>query len=676
MHLRIRPVVAVSILAAFAVLGIAISSAVLLWNLRVKDLSHARGETISLSGILAEQTTRIIQNVDLAVQHTQVVLAEQEKAGMPLAGRAVHELLRNRLVDMPQMWSIFVMDDQGKVINTARVFPVTGLVAPDREYFTAHRDDPRLGLFIGAPTHNRINGAWTLYLSRRLDGPNGEFRGVVGVALSIKYFEDFYHSITFDGISPISLYLADGTLVARQPRDEAVQGKRPDELQTLAIPAGSDTHTQQESTEEGDPRIVTYHKVDQFPLLVSVAIDEAEALAVWREKARLIIANAIGIAVIVMLAAWALARELTKEESLSQELWESGQRLEATINSAMDAIVIVDGAQRVVLFNAAAEAMFGCAMAEAIGSPLERFMPERFRAAHRQHVLGFAASETRSRDMAPQMAIVGQRADGREFPIEATISQVQLSGEKLYTAILRDVTERRRAERQLHESNRQLRELSGSLQNVREEERTRISRELHDELGQQLTGLKMDLSWLAKHAHEPKSVDEKIESMKRQVDATIKSVRRISTDLRPTLLDELGLGAAIEWLADDFKRKTGVAVSLDLAAEELARGEALVTSLFRIVQECLTNVARHSGATEVGVSLLQVDAGLELKIVDNGKGMTAAARNGPGGNGLVGIRERALMLGATAMVASWPGEGTEVKVVVPLDGEAVMEQEA
>ena len=674
MHFPVRPVVAVTVLTAFAVMAILVSSALLLWNLRAKDLAHARGETVSLSHILSEQTTRTIQNVDLAVQNTQVLLAELEATHVPLSGRVVYELLRNRLVDMPQMKGIFVTDAYGNVINTARVFPVTGVTIPDREYFTAHRDNPSLGLYIGSPTHNRLDGVWTLYLSRRLIGGNGEFHGVVAVALNIKYFEALYRSISFDGIDPISLYLADGTLVARQPREELSIGKRSAELQALKFKAGTDEQTQNEETADGDRRIVTYHQVSRFPLLVSVGINESEALAVWREKARIIIANAIGISIIVMLAAWALTKEMTKEESLSKELWESGQRLQATINSAMDAIIIVDGAQRVVLFNAAAEAMFGYSLAEAIGSPLDRFMPERHAAMHRQHVVQFKTSGVRSRDMAQRREILGRRADGSEFPIEATVSQVQLSGETLYTAILRDVTERRRAERQLQESNRQLRELSSSLQTVREQERARISRELHDELGQQLTGLKMELSWLAKHVHDEKGADDKIDSMKKQVDTTIKSVRRLSTELRPTVLDDLGLGAAIEWLADDFKRKTGVDVQLDLAADDCAEGDALVTSLFRIVQECLTNVVRHAGATQVRISLLQVNAALELKVADNGRGMTAGMRASEGGNGLVGIRERALMLGASAVVASWPGEGTEVKVTIPLDKQAATEE--
>ncbi len=668
-RLRIRPKLAVAALTTLAVLTVAVSTGLLLWNLHTSELAHARGETVSLSHILAEQTTRTIQNVDLVMQNTQVLLAELDTAGVPPSGRFVHDLLRNRLEDMPQMKGLFVTDASGKVVNSARTFPVSGPAVADRQYFLAHKDNPRLGLFIDSPTHSRIDGMPTLYLSRRLYGAEGQFRGVLAVALNLTYFETLYESIAFDGIGPISLYLADGTPIVRQPHDGFDGNPKPEK--SAPFRNGADESTQTETSATGEARIVTYRHVSQFPLMVGVAIGKKNVLANWWDSARYILVGALWVTALLVIAGWALARGLKKEEVLAQELLESSERLQGTIDSAMDAVIILDASQRVILFNPAAEKMFGCDVGKAIGSPLERFMPLRFRAGHRLHIDQFGASGVRSRIMAPQREIIGLRADGKEFPIELTISQVKLHGEIIYTAILRDITDRKMAQEQLIESNTQLRQLSGSLQRVREEERSRIARELHDELGQQLTGLKMDLSWLINQfPDDHDGLEDKIVGMKQQLDATIKSVRRISTELRPTLLDDLGLGAAMEWLADDFAKKTGVAVSLDLAGEKFARGDPLVTALFRIMQECLTNIAKHAEAKRVGISLLRVGNTIELCVADDGKGMDNPGKSKDGSHGLVGIRERAIMLGAQATFTSHPGAGMKVRIVIPLEAHA------
>jgi PAS domain S-box-containing protein len=675
MQWRIRPAIAVVILTVLAILTMAVSIAVLLWNLRNKDLAHGRGETVSLSHILADQTTRSLQNVDLVLLNARAVAAEGLAHGQRLDRYAVHSMLRDRRSGMPQIKGIFILDTSGRVLSTSRTFPAEGISVADREYFTVHRDHAQHGLYIGAPTHNRLDGIWTMYLSRRFNDRNGQFAGVIAVALNLTYFEDLYRSIAFDGIEPITLYLADGTLVAGSPHDEAAIGKRLSESTDTWFDR-SDQSTRNEIDASGGARIVTYHQVSQFPLMVGVAISEANALSSWREKSLVLILGSLGVMGFVTLAAWALVRELKVQDNLTKELMESGERLQETMKAAMDAIIIADAGQRVILFNPAAEKMFGCSVLEAIGTRLEAFLPERYRDKHREHVENFGATDDGARVMAVSREVTGLRADGTEFPIEATVSRVTLNGETLYTVILRDITERRRADRQLLDSNRQLRELSATLQNVREKERTRIARELHDELGQQLTGLKLELSWLGNQLAEKRDgLAAKVESMKQQIELTIKSVRRISTDLRPALLDDLGLCPAIEWLAADFSAKTGIAVDLDLAADEGTHGDALATALFRITQECLTNVARHAGATQVRISLRYEDNQLIFAVSDNGKGIVQSDKPKARGHGLIGIRERAIMLGAEAEFISTPGAGTTVRISIPLEGQVATELE-
>lgn len=211
----------------------------------------------------------------------------------------------------------------------------------------------------------------------------------------------------------------------------------------------------------------------------------------------------------------------------------------------------------------------------------------------------------------------------------------------------------------------QLRALSQRLQLSREHEAGRIARELHDELGQHLTGLKMDISWLGgKLPADHPELARKAEGMKKLVDTAVKSVRRIASELRPLVLDDLGLVAGLEWLVQDFSRRTGIEVALDMDIGDAAPAEAQASALFRIVQESLTNVARHAGASRVRVTLTHAGGRLLLAVQDNGKGIAAGAAKA-GSFGLLGIRERAIMLGGEASVAGQPGEGTRVEVSLP-----------
>jgi signal transduction histidine kinase len=242
---------------------------------------------------------------------------------------------------------------------------------------------------------------------------------------------------------------------------------------------------------------------------------------------------------------------------------------------------------------------------------------------------------------------------------------VDLYSKKL--ALTREIAERRRAEEELRNSEENLRALAARLQSVREEEWTRIAREIHDELGQALTGLKMDLTWVAKKLPpDQKAVGAKVGSMFDLIDGTIQSVRKISTRLRPEVLDEAGLASAIEWQAREFQKRSGIRCMLSLLRDELPLDRGRSTAAFRIFQELLTNTARHANATRIDVAL-RVDGGqLVLEVEDNGKGIEESALSSRKSLGILGMRERALPFGGSVEITGASGQGTRAKVSIPL----------
>ena len=233
-------------------------------------------------------------------------------------------------------------------------------------------------------------------------------------------------------------------------------------------------------------------------------------------------------------------------------------------------------------------------------------------------------------------------------------------------SLTHDVTEEKEAEVKLNESYQQIRSLTEHLQNIREEERTRISREIHDELGQMLTVIKMDVSWLDKKLGKTnEAVNEKLHDLIEIIDATVQSVRRISYELRPQLLD-LGLSAAIEWHLKEFEKRSGIRTTFNNPEENPELEDSVRTGLFRIFQESLTNIARHSGADHVHVNLFEKSKQLILSIVDNGKGFDNDKVAEKRTLGILGLLERCQMIGAHCDIQSSPGQGTTVTAVLPL----------
>lgn len=236
---------------------------------------------------------------------------------------------------------------------------------------------------------------------------------------------------------------------------------------------------------------------------------------------------------------------------------------------------------------------------------------------------------------------------------------------RLVPSVLRALREaqermkRQRAQVALRNSHRQLRALSVHLQHVREEEQIRIAREVHDELGQSLTGLKLQLTWLASRLPKrSRMLQDKARSMASNIDETIRAVRRIATGLRPGVLDTAGLPAALEWQANQFQKQTGIVCSVKTVMKEALWDQHLNTAFFRIFQEALTNVIRHAKATKVEVQLAETGGQIMLEVKDNGRGISEAEIHNTKSIGLLGIRERAALLGGTLRIEGTRGQGT------------------
>lgn len=401
------------------------------------------------------------------------------------------------------------------------------------------------------------------------------------------------------------------------------------------------------------------------------------AVAAWQGTgtpwllATAIVADVLVVGLGILVATREVLVAEAASERMEQALTGAQARLAAIVDSAMDAVITVDRSQTIVLFNKAAETLFGLSREEALGTSLERLIPARFRGAHHGHVEQFGRTGATSRKMGDVTTLWALRADGSEFPIEASISHTTEGEDHYFTVILRDITRRKQAEDALRRSREELRELSARVLEAREEEKTRIARELHDELGQLLTALKMDLAWLRERlppgAGGP-DLAGKAEQMQGVLEQTVSSTRRIAADLRPLMLDDLGLADAATWLVSDFSSRSGVRCDIRLPPDGAFDGlpGPLATAVYRALQESLTNIARHSGAKHAWVILGHEGGDVQLEVEDDGRGIAEADLGKVRSLGLKGMRERVTYLGGTLDVARAPRGGTRVRMQIPV----------
>ena len=363
--------------------------------------------------------------------------------------------------------------------------------------------------------------------------------------------------------------------------------------------------------------------------------------------------------------AW-LARPLLRPllQPLGRKSW---RRSRGIIQHASEAIIVTDEQQSILQANPAAATMFGVSLDDMQGAPLNAFIPRDQRLGANpatSHYFGNTGIHLRMKGRrASDYAVTGVRSDGQHLPLEGSISSLYESGKPIYTIILRDITERKQVQEKLAQSYTQLRELSAALQTIREEERKHIARELHDDLGQLLATLRVDLALLQRQLREP-GPRKLLNGMDELLMASITSLRRIASNLRPRALDEGGLYFALESLRQEFVSHYGIACRLHANEEELILDDAYSTAIYRIVQEALTNIMRHAQATRVELSLRRVDDLLDISIQDDGRGIAAQDMDKASSYGLIGMRERVWALQGDISILS--DGGTRIMVRLPL----------
>jgi PAS domain S-box-containing protein len=324
-------------------------------------------------------------------------------------------------------------------------------------------------------------------------------------------------------------------------------------------------------------------------------------------------------------------------------------------------VMLVDDQHHILHANRAVRAQLGADPDDIVGSycptvihgldgPIEGCPLEEAAEKHRPVEREIRDPNTGSWFVSAIYPITGQTADGR----------------RVFFHMVTDINKRKQAEEQLMASREQMRQLSRHCESVREEERTNLAREIHDELGQLLTALNIDMSWIANRIPESDGpLVEKMKAMGELIDQAIETMKRISSELRPGVLDYLGLAAAIEWLAQELGKRTEIKFGFKSSPREITLDRDLATALFRICQEALTNVVRHADANRVRITLKKEAGRIVLVVRDNGKGIDQERIADPKAFGLIGMKERARSFGGEVRISRGTRQGTKVAVSIP-----------
>ena len=385
----------------------------------------------------------------------------------------------------------------------------------------------------------------------------------------------------------------------------------------------------------------------------------------WWTEFRTTSALVVLYSIISALLGWQIVRSCRIQEAdLDARIITSNEvQLRAILDASSDVLLISDAHGTITMANRQVEPILGYSNDDLIGQKIEVLVPTHLGDHHTTLRDEFLAAPG-ARRMGAGREINALRKDGTECPMEISLNQIEIDQGLFVFSALRNITKYKQADRALRQSNQKLRKLSAHMESLVEDERKHIAREVHDELGQLLTALKMDISLLRLRFGENPALMEKIDDMRSLVEEAIRVMRNVASTLRPIALD-IGLRPALEWLTKDFSHRSGIRCHLGWDGDAATLDNEIVTAVFRIVQECLTNVARHAAASEVDITLA-FDGHLQVTIEDNGRGFDTEKMDKVTGLGLLGMQERVLALNGTLDIQSDPEGGTRLTIELPL----------
>ncbi|QAU33208.1 PAS domain S-box protein [Janthinobacterium sp. 17J80-10] len=686
------------LLAGMTVLGLLVAGA-LAWKIYASDAERqriAKAQTQSLVKAVEEHVLHTIQLADISLNG----FANAIKA-MPSSQRGsatvVGALLAANGASFSAKFQVLFIDADGIALAASDPVLVHSTSHAHRDYFQFHRRrDAGNGLYVGKPVIAREDGRRVFFLSRRVESAEGKFVGVIVARMDASRLAAVFDSMRSSQYASVVLAHRGGAIIARAPHFEQTfaAGVAQTDLfeRTAGAPAGSGISS---GTLDGQTRFYSYRALEDMPLLVSVSIASRE----WEEALRRDVR--IGLAGLVLMAALMFGGGTLAVRSYAR-LERSENSYRRLYSSLRDGVVLIDCADCIAECNDAFLEIVGYDAQDIIGSDFLPWSPDQWRTGGARkeqdlNTLDQYEKECRRktgetiylniklwpinysvggnalmmlalvRDVTDQKRTqnaLRQAHDDLEVKVLQRTAALVRTNEKLKT----EISERKLVEEELRKSKDVLQQLSAHQERIKEIERKRIAREIHDDLGQSLLALRIDVSMMhARTAETHPKLHRKANTVLENIDGAIRSVKSIINNLRPATL-ELGLDAAIEWQVKEFERISGIRCHLTLDTTGICfdRDDERALALFRILQESLTNIARHAQASAVTVMLRVTGSRLCLRVTDNGIGIQPAAGAKPNAFGLVGMRERIHSLGGALDIESGAGHGTVITVYLEI----------
>ena len=342
------------------------------------------------------------------------------------------------------------------------------------------------------------------------------------------------------------------------------------------------------------------------------------------------------------------------------------ETIHALLDSATQSVIAVDLKGKIVLVNANTERMFGYKPQDLIGQPLDVLIPESARERHAEHHKVYFRN-MQSRPMGIGLILEGLRKDGTIFPVEIGLSSIETTGGRLAVAFVSDITQRRQLEQSARTHAQEVQALAASLITAQEEERRRVSRELHDQICQQLASLAIDIGSLAAASTPPEGMHGRLKEFQARIVKASEETRHIAYELHPSVLDDLGLVASLRALCKDFsERNRDVDLKFSGSALPHPLPRETASCIYRVAQEGLQNIVKHANAKHVSMALTHKNGSLTLTVADDGAGFAHSAVAGRGGLGLVSMEERARLVNGKLSITGRPGHGTRIVLSIPL----------